>query len=199
MATSTDADQIGLLVATALADKVRPAFGDRGAAAVAALVRRDLPRTSVRYVVAESGGAIVGTARLALSQEMSDTGLRPIARAVGWRYALRGAVALGLLVHARLGPDEAYVEELAVDADHRRRGIGRALMRECEQIARRSDKHRVTLWVTAGNHGAISLYRQLGYRITRRRRTLRGRFLFGAPVAVLMEKRLPANPGILAT
>ncbi len=141
----------------------------------------------------------MGTTRLALRQEASEAGIGPIARAVGWRRALRGALVLGLLAHTRLAPDEAYVEELAVSADHRRRGIGRALLLECETIARRAGKHRMTLWVTAGNVGAVALYRSLGYRILRQRRTRRGRLLFGAPLALLMEKPLGTGAAILSS
>lgn len=153
----------------------------------------------MRYVVAESRGTVVGTTRLALRQEAGEAGIRPIAHAIGWRHALRGAVVLGLLAHARLAPDEAYVEELAVSADRRRHGIGRSLLLECESIARHAGKHRITLWVTAGNVGAVALYRSLGYRVIRRRRTLRGRLLFGAPLALLMEKPLGAGAAILSS
>lgn len=182
-----------------MTDKVAPAFGDRGAQAIAALVRRDLPRSSVRYIVAESDGTVVGTTRLALRQEAGEADIRPIAHSIGWWHALRGALVLGLLAHARLAPDEAYVEELAVRADRRRHGIGRSLLLECESIARHAGKNRITLWVTAGNVGAVALYRSLGYRVTRRRRTLRGRLLFGAPLALLMEKPLGAATASLSS
>lgn len=149
--------------------------------------------------MAESRQAIVGSTRLALAQELGEAGVGPIAAAIGWRRALRGALVLGLLTHRRLGPDEAYVEELAVSPDSRRQGIGRALMVECEAIARQAGKTRITLWVTAGNVGGVALYRALGYRTTRQRRTLRGRLLFGAPITMLMEKPLIAGAGILAS
>jgi ribosomal protein S18 acetylase RimI-like enzyme len=177
-------------VADALADKVTPAFGDRGARAVAALVLRDLSRPTIRYLVAEAGGEVVGSARLALGQQRSDDGLRSVARAIGWPQTIRAAIVVGLLVHTRLAEDEGYVEELAVRADHRRQGIGRALLAASERAAARAGKRRTTLWVAAHNDAAIALYRATGYRVTRRRRTLRGRLLFDAPVILLMEKPL---------
>ena len=184
-------------MADGLAEKVVPAFGDRGHLAIAALVKRDLPRTAIRYIVADVEGTVVGSTRLALRQEPSAAGIGPVAQAIGWRRTLRGALVLGLLVHMRLAPDEAYLEELTVSADHRRRGIGRALLAECEAVASSSGKARLTLWVTEENTSAIALYRSCGYRIRRRRRTIRGRLLFGAPVALLMEKTFTTTPAIL--
>ena len=177
-------------MAHGLAEKVTPAFGDRAADAVAALVVRDLSRPTVRYFVAETDGEVVGSARLALGQQRSEDGLRAVARAIGWARTIRAAIVLGLLVHTRLDDDEGYVEELAVREDRRRRGIGRALLEACEATAARAGKRRSTLWVAGHNEAAVGLYRATGYRVVRRRRTLRGRLLFGAPVVLLMEKPL---------
>ncbi len=177
-------------MAHGLSEKVTPAFGDRAADAVAALVVRDLSRPTVRYFVAETDGEVVGSARLALGQQRSEDGLRAVARAIGWARTIRAAIVLGLLVHTRLDDDEGYVEELAVREDRRRRGIGRALLEACEATAARAGKRRSTLWVAGHNEAAVGLYRATGYRVVRRRRTLRGRLLFGAPVVLLMEKPL---------
>lgn len=177
-------------MAEALATKVRPAFGSRGAAALTALVLRDLDRPSVRYVVAASGDQVVGTARLALRQDVS-AGLAPLAAAVGWLHTLRGALVLGLVAHARLAPGDAYVEEIAVLASHRRSGVGRALLARAESLAAAAGARRVTLWVAADNTAGVALYRSCGYATVRTHRTLRGRVLFRAPVALLMAKTLP--------
>jgi ribosomal protein S18 acetylase RimI-like enzyme len=188
-ATPADARAIGVIVADGLGEKVSPAFGDRAADAVAALVVRDLSRETIRYFVADVDSEVAGSARLAIGQQRGD-GLGAIARAVGWRRAIRGAIVLGLLVHTRLADDEGYIEELAVRTDLRRGGIGRALLQACEETATAAGKLRVTLWVAAHNYAAVALYRSTGYRVTRRRRTLRGRWLFGAPTVLLMEKPL---------
>lgn len=189
-ATPADARAIGVIVAEGLKEKVAPAFGDRAAAAVAALVERDLSRDTIRYLVADVDGVVAGSARLAIGQQRSDEGFGAIAQAIGWRRTIRGTIVLGLLVHTRLGDDEGYIEELAVRADLRRGGIGRALLQACEDAAKSAGKARVTLWVAAHNRPAVSLYQSTGYRVTRRRRTLRGRFVFGAPTVLLMEKAL---------
>lgn len=177
-------------MADGLSEKVRSAFGDRGAEAVAALVRRDVLRRSVRYIVADDDGEVVGTARLAIAQEATQDGLWPLAREIGWLHALRGALVLGLLSHAALDEDEAYVEEFAVRADRRREGIGRMLLAACEEAARSEGRLRTTLWVSEANAAALALYRSGGYRVTRRHATLRGRIMYRMPAALLMEKSL---------
>lgn len=191
-ARATDADAIGTLVADALVDKVAPAFGDLGAVAIAALVRRDVARESVRYLVADDGG-VAGTARLALAQDVGE-GIGPLAAEIGWPRAIRAAFVLGLLTHRRLAPDEAYIEEFAVRADRRRQGIGTALLAACDAHARDAGKRRVTLWVAAGNAPALALYRAGGYAVVSRRGTLRGRLVFNAPVALLMANELVPGP-----
>ena len=142
--------------------------------------------------MAEADGKVIGTTRLALRQEAGGGGVGPLAQAIGWRRTLRGALVLGLVAYGRLAPDAAYIEELAVSPTHRRQGIGRALLDECDAIAGLAGKSRITLWVAERNEAAVALYQSRGYHVAVRRRTLRGRLLFGAPVALLMEKPLPA-------
>jgi ribosomal protein S18 acetylase RimI-like enzyme len=117
-----------------------------------------------------------------------------VAAELGWLAAARAATVFSLLAHSALAPDEAYVEELAVDASARRLGAARALLAACEEHAVRRGKRRLTLWVTANNDPALALYSRLGFRVRRRRRSiLVGRILFRAPGALYMEKRLDAG------
>ena len=173
---------------------MRPAFGAAGPAAIASLVERDINRPTIRYFVAERAGTVVASTRLAVGQDASADGIHPIASRIGWPRAIRGALVLGLLTHRRLAGDEAYIEELAVAPKFRRQGIARALLDRCDDEARQNGKRRMILWVTEQNTGAVALYEGHGYRIARRMRTLRGRLLFRAPVALLMEKALPGTP-----
>ncbi len=189
-ATRADAEEIGALVANGLAAKVTPAFGERGASALASLVSRDVHRPAIRYVVADVDGEVVGSARLAVAQEIPPDGMRQLAKAIGWQGAIRGSFVLGMFSHPRLGADEAYIEELVVRDDWRRRGIACDLLAECESLTRAAGKSRVTLWTAAWNTPAITLYERQGFRVVRRRRTLRGKLLFDTPVACLMEKLL---------
>lgn len=140
--------------------------------------------------MAEADGAVIASARLAVAQEIPPDGMRQLAKVIGWPAAIRGAMVLGMFSHPRLGVDEAYIEELVVREDWRRRGIASGLLDACETLTRDAGKSRVTLWTAAWNSPAIQLYERRGFRIIRRRRTLRGKLLFDTPVACLMEKSL---------
>jgi ribosomal protein S18 acetylase RimI-like enzyme len=55
------------------------------------------------------------------------------------------------------------VSELGVAADHRRRGIARALLSAASTRLATLDEPRWALYVTVGNDPAIDLYRSLGF------------------------------------
>lgn len=71
---------------------------------------------------------------------------------------------------SRLNPeackDELFVADVAVSPDARGRGVGRALMKYAEIIAREKELPKLSLGVSKGNFPAIGLYKSLGYKIT---------------------------------
>jgi ribosomal protein S18 acetylase RimI-like enzyme len=76
-----------------------------------------------------------------------------------------------------------WVYDVEVLEPFRRRGHGRALMRLAEEEVRRLGLAAIGLNVFAGNTGAIALYADLGYVVTR-----------AYPGARNMLKRLPPRP-----
>jgi ribosomal-protein-alanine N-acetyltransferase len=60
--------------------------------------------------------------------------------------------------------DEVHVLNVAVAAEHRRRGVARALMDEAARQGRDRGARLVTLEVRRSNTPALALYRRLGYR-----------------------------------
>ncbi|GEJ58066.1 ribosomal protein S18-alanine N-acetyltransferase [Anaeromyxobacter diazotrophicus] len=74
------------------------------------------------------------------------------------REAILGFIVFWL-VH-----DELHVLNIATALEARRRGVGRALMDEAAQRARRGGAVLATLEVRRSNASAIALYRALGYR-----------------------------------
>jgi GNAT superfamily N-acetyltransferase len=62
--------------------------------------------------------------------------------------------------------DEAGFRMLAVAADARGRGVGRALVEACIDRARSDGKARLTLMTTANMESAHRLYERLGFRRT---------------------------------
>jgi ribosomal protein S18 acetylase RimI-like enzyme len=64
-------------------------------------------------------------------------------------------------------PDEilysyAFVSDLAVKASHRGQSVGRALIEECERIARAAGQKWLRLGVLADNQGARKFYSRMG-------------------------------------
>lgn len=77
----------------------------------------------------------------------------------------------------------AWIATIAVDPRWQRRGIGRMLLRACEE---RVKLPRVKLSVRISNHGAISLYEQEGYQTV----DVWGRYYSDREDALVMEKAL---------
>lgn len=59
--------------------------------------------------------------------------------------------------------DYAYVIDLVVAQEARRRGIGRMLLAECERRARAAGRDDLRITVLAANRGAHELYRAFGF------------------------------------
>lgn len=66
--------------------------------------------------------------------------------------------------------DEAHILNLAVHPDHRRRGIGREMLRRLLEAGTRRGAVAATLEVRPTNRSAIDLYSSLGFRPAGRRR-----------------------------
>lgn len=74
-----------------------------------------------------------------------------------------GERIVGFLIHW-LVHDEVHILNVAVDPDHRRRGIARALMAETEKRAQMAGAALLTLEVRRTNQAALDLYRGFDYR-----------------------------------
>lgn len=73
--------------------------------------------------------------------------------------AVIGTVMIGWDGH------RGWVNYLAVAPDARRRGLGRALMREAEALLRAEGCPKLNLQVRAGNEGVVAFYERLGYQV----------------------------------
>ena len=72
---------------------------------------------------------------------------------------LIGAVMVGYDGH------RGWINYLAVHPDHRRRGLGRALMAAAEQRLAELGCPKVNLQVRASNQEAVAFYRRIGYSV----------------------------------
>lgn len=88
--------------------------------------------------------------------------------------AADGETRAGFLLLLESLPDEvtltpqAFVAYMAVEAAFRRRGIGEALLREAERIARERNLPCLAMMVTEENEPARRLYERAGYLTERR-------------------------------
>ncbi len=82
-----------------------------------------------------------------------------------------GEAVVGVVVLWLLPPPEAEIATLAVHPEHRRQGIGRALLRQALTYAcAQGPVQRVFLEVRADNAPAQALYRAFGFSVVGRRR-----------------------------
>ncbi len=65
---------------------------------------------------------------------------------------------------------ECYVDNIAVFPEHRRRGVGKALLLGLEEEAKRRRGEFLSLEVRASNRGAIALYQTMGFQEAGRRK-----------------------------
>ncbi len=100
-----------------------------------------------------------------------------------------GGKAIGFILVEHLGADQGHVITLDVRADHRRRGVGTALLAEAERWLAKCGVRQVRLETAVDNQAGIIFWEQAGYR---RRRLLRGYYLDRID-AYEMEKELQAR------
>jgi len=102
-----------------------------------------------------------------------------VAPFAAWRSALMGdeefepalvvlVVAGDRLAAASICWTSAFVKDLVVHEDWRRRGLGEALLRRAFQTFEERGAGRVELKVEADNAGAIRLYERVGMRVVER-------------------------------
>lgn len=83
---------------------------------------------------------------------------------------LVAAIGSELVGTAMAGYDghRGWVYYLAVSFQHRRKGIGKALMQQAEEDLVRMGCPKLNLQVRASNHEVISFYKHLGYQVEER-------------------------------
>jgi ribosomal-protein-alanine N-acetyltransferase len=108
-----------------------------------------------------------------MAERFVEAGLRPAwgAARVGWHIrdadsvvliARHGPAVAGFAI-MRYGDERAHLNLLAVDPQHRRRGIARTLLTWLEESALTAGTFTVSLELRAHNGGARAFYGALGY------------------------------------
>jgi ribosomal protein S18 acetylase RimI-like enzyme len=191
-AVQADAPGVARVVARAFKDKFHPAFGteEKAIRALTPYVAAEMTRRGNYVFVATVGAVVVGSVSVSTQKSFVSGVAGMFYRAVGFWSTVRALVVLSFLSDPAPAPDEAYVEVLGVAPEYQRQGVGRALMIAAEEMARGLHKQRLTLYVTANNRAAQTLYLSRGLRVQRQTPSIVGWLLFHAPGFWRMEKRL---------
>ena len=80
-----------------------------------------------------------------------------------WRVVLSATEVVAFAITGRAGR-HGYLQRLAVDPAHRRRGLGRALTVDALRWLRRRGTAKVFVNTQPDNHAAIELYLSVGFR-----------------------------------
>lgn len=118
---------------------------------------RRFPET---FIVAESNGEVVGYIMCRIETGMSNFGLSGIIK-------------------------KGHVVSVAVLPNHRRKGIGEALITKALEAMRGYGAKQCYLEVRVTNEEAIGLYKKMGYDVTR---TIRGYYADGEDAYVMTKK-----------
>jgi ribosomal protein S18 acetylase RimI-like enzyme len=191
-----DIDEIMALHREAFADKFGSAFGangvERGLEAVAMAWKRHGRRALHGMLVAEWQQHIIGTITLRTAEINQDAATATevaFHQALGLWGAIRSLFVLSLLSH-RIQREEAFITDVAVHEPFRRQGTARKLLSHAEQEARARQKEYLALYVSKSNTGAIALYQNIGFSLTRVRRSWLTQFVFGQREWWYMRKDL---------
>ena len=127
-------------------------------------------RPAVERLSREHLGAVVEIERLCFSEPWSANALELLLspEAEGFVALSNGQVAAygGML----WAPDEGQITNVAVHPDHRREGLGRAVLDALLLEAERHGAVQVSLEVRESNEAAIALYTHAGFTVAGRRK-----------------------------
>jgi ribosomal protein S18 acetylase RimI-like enzyme len=87
--------------------------------------------------------------------------------AVRPEWFLVGVREAAVVATAMAGYDghRGWIYYLAVDPDHQRKGLGRAIVAEAERLLRAAGCPKINLQVRTMNQGVVAFYQRLGYSL----------------------------------
>lgn len=98
----------------------------------------------------------------------TNRNLMLVARVANAKRQQRSHSLAGYIV-ARMGADELHINNVAVREIYRRQSIGRSLLDRILEEGTRARVPCAFLELRAGNHAALALYENCGFRVTARR------------------------------
>lgn len=110
------------------------------------------------------------------------------------KYGLGNVIKLkiaGILLSGSTNEGEYYIEHIAVLETARGYGIGTLLLEKVIDEAKIIDEiNRVTLYVASTNQGAVNLYERIGFKTTKKRKSLLTHLFFKNRTWYFMSKYL---------
>ena len=112
-------------------------------------------------------GDYMGCLRLMRDISRQDGFLPAATWLISHRAADTSREDCGTIQAVRVTDRLASIQNVGITPEHRGRGLGRALVSQCLAGCKAAGLQRVTLEVTATNTAAVSLYKNIGFQVTR--------------------------------
>lgn len=150
---------------------------------------------SSRQFIAMDGNQVVGVLYLTwnlkkkghIKKEVRQIPFRKLCKQYGLRNVCTFMVGM-IALDYKPGPQECYIEHLAVASSHRKRGIARQLLTAAQSFAKQQLLHceYISLHVSSKNTPAIHLYNQMNFRGKSSHTSPFRKFLFREPEWIFM-------------
>ncbi len=146
-------------------EKLKFVFSSREEAAFY-IIREEIFRNidNGRYYAAISAGKIIGVIELVTRESLKNyiRNFHTYVKYLGFLKACK-AFTLSSFDIPKLNPDTVYIDNLAVENSHQRKGVGLKMLSFAEEFARRTGKNILKLWVAEKNKKAYNLYKKFGF------------------------------------
>ncbi|MHA1289734.1 MAG: GNAT family N-acetyltransferase, partial [Candidatus Thorarchaeota archaeon] len=151
--------RIAEILYDALSEKFNPVFGNRPRS-IPFIKQALIPS---RIVLAHIDSEVIGVAGLQFNnQGYLETSLRNAWKSLRW--GVFRMIFNGWVLESKVSKDALYLDTIAVDEHNRGRGVGKLLIDEIIQFARKKGFSFVKLAVVNTNSRAKSLYERLGFK-----------------------------------
>lgn len=162
---SDDLDNYLKIQFDAFLEKIMPVFGNNKEAALN-IIRSEILRNinnRGRYV-ARLENKTVGIVEI-ITRENIKSYVRDFRSYIKYLGFLKGlwAFIITAIEIPRLNSGTIYIDTVAVESNHRRKGVAEKMLLFIEDLARKNGKSALTLWVAAKNSKAFSLYKKSGF------------------------------------
>lgn len=146
-------------------EKLRLVFGNNKEA-VMNIIRSEILRNidNKRHYIARLENEPVGIVEIVTRENIKNytRDFRTYVKYLGFLKGCKAFIITGIET-PRLNSGTIYIDTVAVESNHRRKGVAEKMLTFIENLARENGKSALTLWVAAKNNNAFSLYKKSGF------------------------------------